>query len=547
MSDLRRTIEVVIKGTDQTGPAAAAAGTSLGGLIGRVAAVGAALGIGATAANAFGNALRGALSQGGEIDRLSRVLGVSTGEIQKLSFASKILDADFNSVITSMLQLQRRTGEMGAEGAAAAKALESIGLSANRIREMAPTEALERIGQALQTLPNQSDRARVAFEIFGRGAQDMIAILAGGPEEFRKLTEEAARVATILPENAAALDRLGDAWERVKAEIGAAMGNLTGFIVRMQEAMGLAASKSGTWLARFFQPEATEAGRIAAMTSNGASALALFGGPIPTTAGSNPFAAGGGAAAALFGAPAGGGGGGGGGASLADLLSRLSALGGIGNLKTRQKYATGKSPDIGLDEWEKALEGVRDATDDVTQSADYAVDAFSELGYQIDLTNRMGEEMGAAFTESMFQFADSVGYAFATALVYQKNFGAQMKAAFRGLIADMIAQLTALIARMAVAATLKFILDPGGSSAAAGQAAAVMSGAASAFTGGGGPGPQLAYAGGGGPVFATGGYGGGAARAITVNVHSVFGGAAERRAIARAVLDAVAGEQEQNP
>ena len=159
-------------------------------------ATGAIAKLGRTMATAFAGAaiargVQSALTALDDLAKTSRKLGVGTDELVGLRLAAELTGVEAAVLDKSLERLVVRISEATQGTGEAADALEALGLDANRINLMAPGEQMRVIADAMGGIENQADRARIAYDLFGRSGVGLINTLALGSEGLAEVQQKA--------------------------------------------------------------------------------------------------------------------------------------------------------------------------------------------------------------------------------------------------------------------------------------------------------------------------------------------------------------------
>ncbi len=136
--------------------------------------------------------------------KLSDRLGVSVRELQGFRHAANLSGVGAERMTYSLENMGRRLEMAASMGGESAKALEKLGLSASRLKSMAPTDAFRAIAEGIKRLPNAAERASVAMDLFGRSGMSMITMFNEGKAGLDAAQKE--------------VDELGAAISRVDAK-----------------------------------------------------------------------------------------------------------------------------------------------------------------------------------------------------------------------------------------------------------------------------------------------------------------------------------------
>ena len=152
-----------------------------------------------------------------ELNTLSRNLGVSVEELQKMQYASDLIDVSMDQMTGSMEKL---TKQMGSNS----KVFEELGINIynadGSLRDATDVwyESLE----ALSQVENGTERDRLAMELFGKSAMEMSGIIDDGGAGLKAYGQEAEDMGLILSQDDVdAANKFNDAIDKLKATAGA--------------------------------------------------------------------------------------------------------------------------------------------------------------------------------------------------------------------------------------------------------------------------------------------------------------------------------------
>lgn len=149
-----------------------------------------------------------------ELNTLSKQTGVATDELQKMQYASDLIDVDV-STITGSLKKMKKGLDSNAD------AFEALGVATKengQFREV--TDIFYDTVEALSQIPNETERDIKAMEIFGKSADELAGIIDDGGASLKALGEEAENLGVIISdEDLEKASELNDTLDRLKAEI----------------------------------------------------------------------------------------------------------------------------------------------------------------------------------------------------------------------------------------------------------------------------------------------------------------------------------------
>ncbi len=211
-----------------TGPAGAAL-ASLGpyGLAAAAAlaiTVGAAIGLTST----LKDATVAAVDYGGRLSDLSAKTGVSVESLQRFEQAGKLVGVSLESINSAAFKL-------GKALVTAPEKFDAIGLSAAKLRSLAPEEQLSAVAAALAAIEDPAVRDTMALELMGKKAEELMPFLTSG---FKTAGDRAEALGNVMDaKTVAALDNVGDAattlgetWKHLWLNIGAAVATTPGVV-----------------------------------------------------------------------------------------------------------------------------------------------------------------------------------------------------------------------------------------------------------------------------------------------------------------------------
>ena len=152
-----------------------------------------------------------------ELNTLSRNLGISVEELQKMQYASDLVDVSVDQMAGSMSKL---TKQMGSN----AEIFETLGINIynadGSMRDA--TEVWYESLEALSQVENETLRDQLAMELFGKSAMELSGIIDDGGAGLKAYGQEAEDLGLILSqEDVDAANKFNDAIDKLKATAGA--------------------------------------------------------------------------------------------------------------------------------------------------------------------------------------------------------------------------------------------------------------------------------------------------------------------------------------
>jgi hypothetical protein len=154
--------------------------------------LGAALGaIGVTGALAGISAMvKGAIDAAASMGDLSQKTGIAVKELTALDYAMRREGVSTEAFAKGIKELSKNLTEAGDATSKAGRIFKLLGVDASA----GPREALLKIADAFQSLPDGATKATLAAELFGKAGLDLIPALNNGAAGIREIEEEARRL-----------------------------------------------------------------------------------------------------------------------------------------------------------------------------------------------------------------------------------------------------------------------------------------------------------------------------------------------------------------
>ena len=146
-------------------------------------------------------------------------LGTTTEALSALAFqAENTAKMSFDTLVQSMRFMSGSISDAAQGAGGAVFAIKDLGLSAEKLAQMKPEQAIEAIANALDKVPNKMDRLRIAQDLFRNS--DMVNVLRGGSDAMQKFYAEAEKAGKILDEKTArAAVEFNDNVSRLKSNL----------------------------------------------------------------------------------------------------------------------------------------------------------------------------------------------------------------------------------------------------------------------------------------------------------------------------------------
>jgi len=203
-------------------------GNKLGNGIKTAGKWGVAIGAGMAAA---GTALFGMASKAAEatdeIDKMSQKIGISRQGYQEWGYVLSQNGMDVNSLQTGMKTLTSQFDDLSKGGKIATEAFGELGLSYEDLEGKSQEEVFNLTIEALQGMEDQTKRAAVANDLFGRSGSELAPLLNQTADSTENLKNKASELGIIMSDEAVDSGVLfTDTMDDLKRSFGAAAANV---------------------------------------------------------------------------------------------------------------------------------------------------------------------------------------------------------------------------------------------------------------------------------------------------------------------------------
>ena len=156
------------------------------------------------------------------IDKMSQKMGFSTDAFQEWDFIMQHNGSSIEAVKSSMLKLDKAL-ESDTD------AWEKLGLSQEQLLSMSPEEKFEATVKALQGVSDETEKAALAQDIFGKSYQEMMPLLNQTAEETEAMKQQVHDLGGVMSEDAVkAGAQFQDSLQNLKTALTGAKNNLMG-------------------------------------------------------------------------------------------------------------------------------------------------------------------------------------------------------------------------------------------------------------------------------------------------------------------------------
>lgn len=169
-----------------------------------------------------------------DLNTLAKQTGISTAELQKMQYASDLIDVSVDSITGAMTKMKKNMASTSKDTQAA---FQRIGVSVQdsngQLRDA--TTVFYEVLEGLSHVANETERDTLAMQLFGRSADELAGIVDDGGAALRELGLEAEQLGLIMDQQTLdSLNNVNDAVDKLKAK---ANGELAQAGAKAMEAM----------------------------------------------------------------------------------------------------------------------------------------------------------------------------------------------------------------------------------------------------------------------------------------------------------------------
>ena len=153
-----------------------------------------------------------------DLNTLAKQTGISTAELQKMQYASDLIDVSVDSITGAMTKMKKNMASTSKDTQAA---FQRIGVSVQdsngQLRDA--TTVFYEVLEGLSHVANETERDTLAMQLFGRSADELAGIVDDGGAALRELGLEAEQLGLIMDQQTLdSLNNVNDAVDKLKAK-----------------------------------------------------------------------------------------------------------------------------------------------------------------------------------------------------------------------------------------------------------------------------------------------------------------------------------------
>lgn len=153
---------------------------------------------------------RSLLESANQLKDMAGALDVTIAGIMGMGAAAAQSGSGLEGVSKMLFKMENAAGQAADGSAKMIDTFASVGVSMTDLQKMGPEEVFNRVAKALGEIPNQATRARIATELFGRGAHTF---------DFKEYSEKIKQTSVAFLEFEESQKKAADISERMKLQV----------------------------------------------------------------------------------------------------------------------------------------------------------------------------------------------------------------------------------------------------------------------------------------------------------------------------------------
>lgn len=153
-----------------------------------------------------------------DLNTLAKQTGLSTAELQKMQYASDLIDVSVDSITGAMTKMKKNMTSTSKDTQAAFQRIGvSVTESNGQLRDS--TTVFYEVLEGLSHVANETERDTLAMQLFGRSADELAGIVDDGGAALKELGLEAEQLGLIMDQQTLdSLNNVNDSIDKLKAK-----------------------------------------------------------------------------------------------------------------------------------------------------------------------------------------------------------------------------------------------------------------------------------------------------------------------------------------
>jgi len=176
-------------------------------------------------------------------NKFAKRVGTTVENVQELDYVAESSAISIESMHDSMEKMFANSSKAAQGNKQLAETFAELGINAKTFSQLDASDQFDKIALAIEKVPNEADRMRIAMEIFGRSGKEIANIWAEGSDGLQKMREDARKFGLFTQADADAATEYGDrltdlqyAFKGIKNVVGGQLlAPLTDIIIAMRD------------------------------------------------------------------------------------------------------------------------------------------------------------------------------------------------------------------------------------------------------------------------------------------------------------------------
>ena len=163
----------------------------------------------------------------GRMDETATRLGTTADALTVLGYAAEQTGSSQEHVNSALEKMQNKLGEAATGSKSAMEAFAALGLSAKDLAGQPTDKVFAAIAEQMQSVGSNTERTRLAIDIFGKSGGELINLLSSGAEGINTYGKEVENLGLLLGNARSAVEATGDAVNKMKRAWGGLWEQIT--------------------------------------------------------------------------------------------------------------------------------------------------------------------------------------------------------------------------------------------------------------------------------------------------------------------------------
>lgn len=188
------------------------------------------------------------------VAKASARLGEDPGRMQALAHGANLAGVEVRQLNKALEAATRRISEAAQGEGQAVGALRDLGLEAERLNRMSPTNQLLEIADGMSKLDNQADRVRISMDLFSRSSgAAMVNFLQGGSAAINEATRRFDKFGRrFSKQELAKIENFKDAWTDIQLALSSTAQTIAVELVPAMQDLSKNMPKMGDKVKKWF-------------------------------------------------------------------------------------------------------------------------------------------------------------------------------------------------------------------------------------------------------------------------------------------------------